>query len=272
MTHHVSFTRFVYPDTNILGMLASDVALHRSLRDFLYSHDLCLAVSLIHGSELSEAKDLHVGLNKLLTTVPSALVKPPWVILDEEVNSYPERRADTLALYTFESPLRRADFSRFLSSDELAESRKEQRLAAEQMPQRFDALKANFPPSESGRYTWEQADDFAWTITVQWLSDTHVPFLGRFADNAADLNADVFLSVQLFGYALFYKYYLHGKQPQVTDFADMQHLACIPYCQLAILERDMCNVLNHIKSRHRVLDGVAVKNIDFLRDWTWHEE
>lgn len=271
MTHDVSFTRFMYPDTNILGMLASDVTMHRPLRDFLHRHDLCVAVSVVHGSELSEARNLHADLNKLLAAVPSAVVKPIWVILDEEVRSYPNRRTDTLVLYTLDSSLGRRDFADFLSSSGLAEARKQQRLAAEKMPERFNALKANFPPSESGNYTCEQADDFAWTITVQYLSDTHLPFLRRFEDNASDLDVDVFLSVQLFGYALFYKYYLHGKQPEVTDFADMQHLACIPYCQLAVLERDMCDVLNHIKSRHQALDGVVVKNVDFLRDWAWDE-
>ena len=33
-----------------------------------------------------------------------------------------------------------------------------------------------------------------------------------------------------------------------------------------------CNYLNHIKTNHRVLDGVVIKNLEFLQDWSWEEE
>lgn len=272
MSQEISFSRFVYPDTNILGMLAEDVAMWRPLQDFLYRHDLCIAVSAAQVAELSEARTLHTDLNMLLTAVPSVLIKPPDIILEEEVRSYPYTRTDTLVLYYLNALFGKQDFAEFLSSLELAEARKQQRLAAKQMRQQFDTLKPNFPPSEFGEYIWEQAEEFAWINTVQWLADTHLLFLQRFKDKASDLKAEVFLSVQLFGYAIFYKYYLHGKQAELTDFGDMFHLFAIPYCKLAILERDMCNVLNHIKSHHSVLDGVVVKNVDFFRDWTRDEE
>jgi len=272
MSQDISFSRFVYPDTNILGMLAEDLTMWRPLQDFLYRHDLCVAISAAQVAELSEARTLHANLNTLLTAVPSVLIKPPDRILDEEVRSYPHRRTDALVLYYLNALFGKQDFAQFLSSPELAEARRQQKITAKQMRRRFNALKPNFPPSESGKYIWEQAEDFAWINTVQWLADTHLPFLQRFKDKAPDLNAEVFLSVQLFGYAIFYKHYLHGKQPELTDFGDMFHLFAIPYCKLAILERDMSNVLNHIKSHHRVLDGVVVKNVDFFHDWMWDEE
>lgn len=65
---------------------------------------------------------------------------------------------------------------------------------------------------------------------------------------------------------LFFKYYNQGKEAKTTDFADLHHLYCIPYCHLAVVERDMCHVLNQIKNRHPILNGVFVKNIDFFND------
>lgn len=69
--------------------------------------------------------------------------------------------------------------------------------------------------------------------------------------------------------SFFYKYYLAGQEPKASDFGDMFHLYDIPYCKLAIMERNMCDILNQIKKNHKVLDGVAVMNKDFLVDWKW---
>lgn len=46
-------------------------------------------------------------------------------------------------------------------------------------------------------------------------------------------------------------------------------MSALPYCNLAFLERDMCKVLNHIKSNHSILDGITVTNVDFFQDWEW---
>jgi hypothetical protein len=145
----------------------------RPLQDFLYRHDLCIAISAAQVAELSEARTLHASMNTLLTAVPSVLIKPPDMILDEEIRSYPHRRTDTLVLYYLNALFGKQDFAQFLSSPDLAEARRQQRLAAKQMKRRFDALKPNFPPSESGEYTWEQAEKFASINTLQWVADTH---------------------------------------------------------------------------------------------------
>lgn len=275
MSQKVSFSRFVYLDTNILSMLVKKPEWCRPLPDVLYRHDLCIAVSGADVIELSETRHLHEDLNTLLTAIPSVLIKPHDKILDEEVRSYPNRRTDTLVLYRLNELLGKQAFAQFLSSPELDAARG-QLPSAEQMRQILDALKPNFPPSKSGKYAREQAEEFAWGITVQWLTKTHRSWLRRFKDKGSVLKADVFLSVQLFGYALFYKYYLQGRQPKKrSNFVDMMHLATLPYCKLAILEKDMSNILNQIKSHHKVLDGVVVKDVDFFKKkeyLTWDEE
>jgi len=96
MSGEVSFSRFAYFDTNILSILAKDPARWRPLQDFLFSDDLCIAVSGAQVAELSSDTRLHQSLNDLLTAVPSVLIKPAHVILNEEVNAHPQRRAGTL--------------------------------------------------------------------------------------------------------------------------------------------------------------------------------
>jgi hypothetical protein len=64
---------------------------------------------------------------------------------------------------------------------------------------------------------------------------------------------------------------LHGKKYEDSDWGDLFHLYAIPYCELAIIERDMSNVLNHVKSNHKTLNNVTITNVDFFRDWEWND-
>lgn len=265
----ISFTRFLYPDTNIMGILAKDTSLWRRMQDFLYEHDLCIAVSGAQAAELSEVQRLHNELNLLLTALPSVLVKTPDEILDEEVRSYPNVRSETLVMYYLNALLGKSDLASFLSSPELKDARRQQKEAAQQMPERMTSLKSNFPPSPSGKYSWEQAPLFVWALTVQSLASTHRSFILQFKSNASEFKGESLRSFQIFAYALFYKYYLYNKKPQLSDFGDMHHLAVVPYCNLVILEREMSNTLNHIKCDYDILKGVTITNVDFFKDWQW---
>lgn len=223
-------------------------------------------------AELSSDTRLHQPLNDLLTAVPSVLIKPAHIILDEEVAAHPHRRTETLLQFYLNSLYGKQDFTQYLSSAELTEVRREQRQTAKIWMQRLEDLKSNFPVTKSGKYRPDQADLFAWVLTIQQLAGSHHEFMQRFQNDVANFNAEVFLSAQIMGYAVFYKYYLAGRTPQDSDFGDMFHLHAMPYCKLVVVERNMCDVLNQVKRNHKVLDGVVVKNLKFLDNWNWTEE
>ncbi len=272
MSGDISYKRFVHGDTNILSEFAKRRELWRLLQDFLRCNDLCLAISGAPAAELSSATRLHESLNVLLTAVPSATIKGPDEVLKEEIDAYPSRRTDTLLRYPLNALLGKSDFGRFLSSRELVNARDGQRVAAGEWTQRVSSLQGNFSPSKNGKYTRKQADELAWILTIQELGTTHAALLTSFAANASRLIVKAFPSLQIMGYVVFYKYYLSGRKPKQNDFGDMFQLYDIPYCKFAILERDMCEVLNQIKRNHGILDGTVIANIDFLNDWKWVEE
>ena len=56
------------------------------------------------------------------------------------------------------------------------------------MAARHESLKSNFPPSKSGMYTWQQADEFAWTLVIQWLAHVHRPFLEHVTTQTPNLH------------------------------------------------------------------------------------
>jgi hypothetical protein len=69
---------------------------------------------------------------------------------------------------------------------------------------------------------------------------------------------------------IFYKYYLGQREPKkLSDFGDLAHLFVLPYCELAVMERDLCNVLNQIKRNQDTLKTTIVRDVNFFVDWSW---
>jgi hypothetical protein len=272
----ISFSRFAYFDTNIYSHLAKNTHLWNPLLGFLLANDLCFSFSSANLAELADAKSIHHKLADLLLCMPSAVIKTWDAILEEEVKVHPHRRTDSLLLDPIIRLLLDENGHEILrdwfTSDKLAESRADQLRYARQMVTTHSRLKSNFPPSKSGKYTRQQADEFATYNVMQWLGDTHYSFLASFKDRPLDLHTEVFLSVRLYALVIFYKYYLGRREPKrLSDFGDLAHLCSLPYCKLVITERDLCSVLNQIKRNHDILDSTVVRDIDFFEDWTWQD-
>lgn len=270
-----NFSRFAYFDTNIISHLAKNKHLWPKLFEFLTQNGLTLGISGAQVAELSDAKSLHQTLAEMFVIVPSATLKTWDVILDEEVKAHPQKRTDSLLYYPLNAILFEPNglqkLQYFLSSKDLDDARKDQLYHARQFAKRHAELKGNFPQSKTGKYSRDQADEFAWIMVIQWLGNTHRDFLAGFQNRIVSFHPEVFLSIRLFAHVIFYKYYLGRREPSKTsDFGDLAHLSVIPYCELAIMERDLCNVLNQIKRNQDTLASTVVRDIDFFEDWVWH--
>ncbi len=271
-----TFSRFVYLDTNIISTLAKDRSSWPDLLSFLEAHDLTMGLSTAQVAELADAKRLHSDLVGLFVSVPTGVLKIWDTIVSEEVSAHPNFRTDPLLLYSLNAILLEEDglqkLFAFLSSPELYAARQDQLKYANQMEDRHSTLKENFPPSKSGKYTKHQADEFVDNIVIQWLFRDHRQFLIESMKNVNGYNLKVFKSIRLFGYVNFYKYYLGQREPKkLSDFGDLGHLFYIPYCELAVMERDLCNILNQIKRNHDILENTIIRNIDFLKHWELNE-
>lgn len=231
--------------------------------------DLTLGIGEGQVSELSDLRSLHRDLARFLLSIPTGIVKGWDKILGEEVVSHPGPRQEPLLSYPLNAIWNEDNgFERlvdFFSSDGLVNARMEQREFSRQMETQHNRLKSNFPPSRSGKYIASQADEFAQSQVLQWLVYDHSEFLESFRTDVSGLNFNVFYSVRLFAYVIFYKYYLGQRQPKrLSDFGDLFHLFSIPYCKAAVFERDLCNVLNQIKNKQEILENTKIYNIDFI--------
>jgi len=272
MVSPVSFSRFVYFDTNIYSHLAKNISLWNPLLKLLLKHDLCNSFSSANLAELADAKFLHDDLTNFMLCMPTVVIKTWDMILNEEISSHPNYRNNTLLL----DPIIRLavkkngheELKSMFTSIKLSFARKEQLRYAKQMKITHSSYKQNFPPTRSGKYIRRQADEFAETIVLQWLSSTHYKFLKNFKNNITELNTKVFQSVRILGLVNFYKYYLGNRNiKKLSDFGDFAHLCFLPYCNLVIIEKDLCNILNQIKNNHDILQKTIIRNIDFFDDW-----
>jgi hypothetical protein len=265
MSQGCSYSGCVYFDANIINMAVEHPEWNRPLFNFLFKNNLCIAFSDALLVELSQASKKHDEFNTFFTVLPSAKIKSFEVVIDEEVNSYPKTRTDTLVLPPASSESGKQTIANWLSSDEIKEARRKQLLYAENIKQHLESVKSNFPPSTQGKYNKGQTEMFAWLFSVQWLRKSHPDFMKKLIEHKRLLKAEVFPSIQLLAYYVYYKYYLGSKQIGVSDFGDLFHLFYFPYCKLIILESDMYIILNEYRSRSKMLDPVEIANMNFFK-------
>lgn len=270
----LTFSRFAYFDTNIISEVAKRPTLWTKLSAFLEKNDLTLGLSTAQVAELSNAPELHSSLISLFFSVPTAFLKTWDVIIAEEVEAHPQRRTQSLLMYPVNAMLLENDgiekFYAFLTSSQLGDARQNQLACARQMGARHTELKNNFPPSKSGKYVRNQSDEFADIEVMQLLVTQNRQFLKEIRKDIVAFRPEVFHSIRLYAHVIFYKYYLGNRNPtKLSDFGDLGHLFYVPYCELAVMERDLCNILNQIKRNHDVLGNTVLRNIDFLSQWDW---
>lgn len=265
-----TFSRFVYLDTNIVSHFLKNEATWPRFRDYLTESGLTLGIGGGQVSELSDAKSLLPDLARFLVSVPTGILKNWDEIISEEVEAHPSPRTTSLLMYPLNAILLEdngfENLLQFLNSEALSDARRDQIRHAEQMWAQHTKLKPNFPPSKSGKYDRSQAGEFAEGQVFQWLSYDHRQFLQEIQRDVTKLNISVFQSIRLYAYVLFYKYYLGEREPKkLSDFGDLFHLFSIPYCEIAVMERDLANVLSQIKNTQEILGGTEIHNIDFVQ-------
>lgn len=272
-----TYRNFAYLDTNILSYLAKKLRDRKivqvlQFRDYLLEKDLTVAISEAHMLELSDADRLYEPLAVLLVTLPSALIKAREAILREEVKAHPLSNTESILaqrlnpLIVEPNGLTLIQENSF-SKDYVTKARNEQLSQAGQLRRNHSKLKPNFPASEQGKYPREEAELFANVMLMEALQGLYKDFLAQFKDDVSKLNFENFPGVRLRAMAIFYKYYLGGREPRKTsELGDFGHLYYVPYCKLAVMENDLCNILKQIQKNQGVIAETKIENISFIRN------
>jgi len=123
----------------------------------------------------------------------------------------------------------------------------------------LEKLKSGFPTSDNGKYTTDQAYNFSLLNGIQY-------FLKYEPDFLRSIGIRKFLPESVptqfaRSLLLFYKYYIHEQSPTKSDFFDFAHISYLPYVDYYIAEKNISNVINHIKTTGPYFNEVQIMNV-----------
>ncbi len=266
----ISNPDLVYLDTWVYRFLIDNTEYTSKLFNYLLKNILYPAISDILLIELSPKQQYIEKISFLLCSLNSILVRNSYEIMHSEVENYPRKYYNSIIVpngYLL-ADLFTLNIKKSLSSNQVGIEWDNFRSDSRKMKKKLEAVINNYPLGNSGKYVKEQAEEFAKILTVQWLSKEHPEFIKlNFDKNTINnIKIKMFKGLQTYAYYIFYKYYIgKRKADKISDFGDLFHLFYIPYCKLAVLERDQCSILRKIQKDSSILENVRIENIDFIK-------
>lgn len=123
----------------------------------------------------------------------------------------------------------------------------------------LEEFKKNFPPSENSTYSPDQAYLFSRCNALSYFLSNEPHVLKKIG--VRDFVPEGVPSQFARSLFLFYKFYIHGQTPITSDFMDFAHISYAPYFHVYVTEKNVSNVLNHIKANKRNLNELSVINL-----------
>jgi hypothetical protein len=256
-------------DTCVWGAIAESQSSADAFVSQFESDNLLAGLTMFTLFELSRAGRLLPQLDSLFLTARYNV----WIallndqLLDLELRSYPSPPAMRWMPMSMIADENQPNVMSKLSNDRRFVDKRHEYLQfgyAEFMT--LQAFKRNYAPGENGHYSTSQAEDFARCNTIDFLGRQFRGFVERFRRDASALDTSKIRSVHMRSLFLFYKYYIHHKVPRKSDFMDFALVGYAPYVDVYVTERDIADVLMHIRGSHMMLSHTEVVHVtDFIR-------
>ncbi|MGB4589082.1 MAG: hypothetical protein WBI17_07590 [Clostridiaceae bacterium] len=260
-------SNIIFLDTNILSELAERESLWSSFGHFLIDNNLTIGLSTqLH--EIQRYPKNFELLTEFFKVMPVAILKTGDVIIKEEVESHPYYRSGSICTY-FVPPWETEEFmERAMGSENIKIANGETQKLGNLFPSLLEDRKPNFPVASSGKYEFEQLDEYAFACLGQTLVRDYPNFYRSFEGRLNEFKPRVFLSQRCVSAAIFYDYYVLKHKPKISDAGDHHHKFIIPYCKIAVLERHASDILHLIQKKTNILNNTEIYNIDFLKTFS----
>lgn len=257
-------------DTNVWGTIAgTDALMERFVSAIRDTNNLaCLTVYSLF--ELSRATHLLPSLDHLFFQIRHNV----WIPLlydflyEAELAAYPHRASMKwmpISLLTGEDKNGPSVMTKFAQNDLFVGARNDHLQFAHGEFMSLEKFKFNFPVKDSGAYTAQDALLFARLNGIDYFIRHDPEFLKRIPGQVRGFDPEGIPSQFARSIYLFFKYYVHGKTPNKSDFMDFANISYLPYLDLYITERDALNTIKHIKGSTEFMQTVSPLHIsDFL--------
>lgn len=266
-----SSVKVYYLDTCVWSPLAESEVARDGFVSYFQSSDRVLALSYFDLFELSRPPRTLPGRDFLFLQLRHQAYVPYLnnQVIESELKSFPKiwkmRWLPLSLLADEENP---SVLQTLADNPHFIKSRDEHYQFGLDHFMNLEQFKENYLPLYGDECTVDDASPFAWGDGMDYLGRHFPHFLGshlRFIRKRNFDGLNSLLSLRIRSLFVFFKYYLHGQSPEESDFMDFAHVSYAPYCNVFVTERNVCNVLNHIKSSGLMLSNTEVFHVsDFL--------
>jgi len=222
--------------------------------------------------------DVHPDLARLMLYMPSVLLKPYSNLMEEEVNAYLSDRAPDPVfcavpplVLEVENPIEMLRQLLFENKG-IRRKRTEMINLKDKFVRRIQNTHDNFSPQDGSRFSVEDASHYARLLILSQILETDWPGCAQAVEKELKKGIDTIGVLKqlngIFLYSLvqYCRYYLCNREPDGNDYGDIWQTLSIPYCQYAIVEKDLHDELNQLKRYGVVLSNTEIRTIKFLRE------
>lgn len=225
----------------------------------------CYTIQTI--GELKRARDLYDEFFKYLFPMLSFLLKNYNQLIEDELQSYPNKNAENPFLFYFD-PLSKENFN--LRIKEHLDSEASKAFFENEIKDAPVTLRNILRDVTNWRKTGNQAskkvvDRWAEKEVWDYLNDYKRDFL---LNQKKEIDCKLFQSWLMISYVKFYKFYLNPmRKPKVNDLNDILITGAIPYIDAVLCEKELSEIIRQLQRKHDFVKHVEVLNFnDFKID------
>jgi hypothetical protein len=226
----------------------------------------CYAIQTI--GELKRAKDLFYDFFEYLFPLLSFMMKNYNQLLEDEIRCYPSINNEKPFLFFFD-PLR-ADFNKKIKehfeSDKMNEFFKNE---IKDTPDTLESIKQailEWPP-KGKQYTRKEIEDWAQLVVWKKIIEINKDFVFHQKNKLNHIiDYKKFQSWLIISYVMFYRFYMNRDRiPKPNDLNDILITCSLPYVDAIIAEKDLCEILRQIQSKHNFVKHLEIMNLKDFR-------
>ncbi|MBS1515575.1 MAG: hypothetical protein JSS63_11105 [Bacteroidetes bacterium] len=221
----------------------------------------CYTIQTI--AELRKAPDIYNEFFSYMSIMPSFLLKNYNQLTEDEINSYVNKKSVDPILFhiammkpesyykEYQNMFERKELKHYFDSEKI------------DAPDTLKALldwRGGFPP-EKENYSTKEIEHWVELVSLKQILITHPEYYKRNITNLEAMNYTNFKSWNMIAYIVFYKFYFRHRNPKVNDVNDILIVSALPYLDIIITEKDMCEQLRQIKAKHDIINHVELYTI-----------
>ncbi len=218
--------------------------------------------------ELKFAPNLYEKFFVVFEKLPSFVMKDHEQIYREEISSYEEEKMiDAVLTNRFNNPFSTQNLNIKKTVDLIFTEKFQEKFKKDKIVilDGILSLKQNYP-AKNDKYTKKEIDDFVEAAVLKQIVLRNRDWAKEKVDIEEPVQIERFPSLMMMGYIIFYKFYISGRKPQLSDVPDILMASLYPYVDVLFVEKNQAEMIRQIKTRHSFCTELEVHTMKDFRN------